>query len=79
MKIYKLKSGSPTRADLKGRGVVQLDNLSDELALELHKEGLSYIELTPEGKKLLKPAAVPILVKPIKQTTKPSAGKSNLS
>ena len=78
-KIYKLKPGSPIRADLKGRGVVQLDNLSDKLALELAQEGLSYIELTPEGKKLLKPAAAPIVVKPIKsnQKPKPNAGKGD--
>lgn len=77
MSIYKLKKGSPRRADLKGRGVVQLDNLSDELALKLHEEGLSYIELTPEGKKLLKPAAAPIIVKPIKNNPKPNAGGGN--
>jgi len=73
MAVYKLKPGSPRRADLKGRGIVQLDNLSDELAIELAKEGLSYIQLTPEGKKLLKPAAAPIEVKKI--PPKPSVGK----
>lgn len=77
MSIYKLKKGSPLRADIKGHGVVQLDNLSDEKALKLAKEGLSYIELTPEGKKLLKPAAAPIVVKPIKSTPKPNAGKGD--
>ena len=76
MSIYKLKKGSPRRADLKGRGVVQLDNLSDELAIELAKEGLSYIQLTSEGRKLLKPAAAPIEVKKIPaKPAKPSANQ----
>jgi len=76
-KVYNLKPGSPRRADLKGRGIVQLDNVSDELAIELAKEGLSYIQLTPEGKKLLKSEAAPIVVKLIKQTPKPNVGNGN--
>lgn len=69
-KIFKLTPDAPARADFFKRGTIQLDSISDELALELAKEGCPYIELTAEGKKLLKPAAKPIEVK---QTPKPQA------
>jgi hypothetical protein len=69
-KIFKLTPDAPARADFFKRGVLQLNDISDELALELAKEGCPYIELTPEGKELLKPAAKPIEVK---QTPKPQA------
>jgi len=79
--IFKLAKNAPRRADFKGRGIIQLDSISDELALELAKEGCEYIVLTPEGKKLLKPVKeiqvkkTPNTKTPKKTTTK--TGKVN--
>lgn len=60
------------RADFKNHGIIQLDTISDELAVELAKEGCPYIVLTREGKKLLKPAAKPIEVKKIPPAAPPA-------
>jgi len=46
---FKLAPNAPKRADFKGRGVIQLDNISEKLAQELAKEGCPYIILE-EGK-----------------------------
>ena len=76
-KIFRLAPNAPIRAALKGRGVVQLDSISNELALELAKEGCPYIVLTNDGVKLAKPAEKTIEIKktpPIKNTRK-GAGK----
>jgi len=62
----------PGRVDLYKRGVVKLAELSDEEAMALYKEGIPYLEPTPQGRKILFPDEKPIEVKLIKPAKSPA-------
>jgi hypothetical protein len=64
---------SPGRVNLIGLGTVNLEDLSDDKALELYKKGCPYLAPTPEGFKILYPDAKPIQVSSIEK--KVTSGK----
>lgn len=66
MKYFKLKGIQPPgRVDIKGRGEVALENISDDLAKQLFDEGIPFLELTDVGRKKYFPNEKPIEVKKV--------------
>jgi len=55
----------PGRVNLRGLGEVNLEDLSDEQALKVYKDGCPFLVPSPEGYKLLYPDAKPIEVSEI--------------
>ena len=66
MKRFKLIGiASPGRVNLMEVGTIELENISDEMAEKLYKDGCPYLEPTPEGRVHLFPDEKPILVEPL--------------
>jgi hypothetical protein len=80
MKLFRLTGIQyPGRVNLYKRGTVELADISDELAMVLYKEGIPYLEPTPEGRKILFPDEKTIEVKTFKEPDKKPAQKKTLS
>ncbi len=80
MKLFRLTGiDYPGRVNLYKRGTIELADISDELAMILYKEGLPYLEPTPEGRKVIFPGEKTIEVRTLKEPDKKPAPKKTLS
>ena len=70
MKLFKLNGlVSPGRVNLLKYGTVCLENISDQLAEQIWKDGCPYLELTAEGRAKFFPDEAPIEVKAVNVTS----------
>lgn len=67
---------SPGLCNVRGLGEVNLEDLTDEQAIKLYKEGCPYLVPSPEGFKMLYPETAPIAVKEIKPAENKSSRKT---
>jgi len=73
-KLFKLKGiKSPGRVDVYRHGLIILSEIDDSKAMQLYREGILYLEPTPEGRKKLFPGEKPI------ETSKINTGKTGKS
>ena len=68
---------SPGRANVKGLGEVNLEDLTDDQAMKLYKEGCPYLVPSTEGFKKLYPESAPIAVKELKDPKPAAKNRTN--
>jgi hypothetical protein len=68
---------SPGRVNIKNKGDINLEDLTDQEAIELYKTGCPFLVPSPEGFKKLYPDKKPISVNNLQPVKKRSNRKTN--